>query len=84
MKESRRPARKRQSLGKDLRSVQIGVLSSMPGISTVLAERMMDHFGSLEHVFSATLEQLMEVEGVGKVKAREIRSLISAESVPSG
>ncbi len=83
MRGGKKPIRPKGSLGKDLRSIQIEILSSIPGISGVIAERMMDHFCNLEKIFTASVEDLMELEGVGKVKAREIRGIISSESPPS-
>ena len=83
MKGGKRPKSPKVSLGKDLRSIQLEIMSSIPGISGVIAERMMDHFGTVERAFTASVEELMKVEGVGRVKAREIRGVISSESPPS-
>jgi Fanconi anemia group M protein len=61
---------------KDIDDIQIRILSGLPGISTMLAERILEHFGSLESVFSAEETDLSEIEGIGKKKAKEIRSVI--------
>lgn len=46
------------------------VLRCLPGISTVGAGRLLAHFGSLEKVFAARREELLEVRGIGPVRAR--------------
>src|SRR3954469_11055935 len=51
------------------------VLRSLPGISTVGAGRLLAHFGSLEHVFAARREELLEVRGIGPVRARTLDPL---------
>src|SRR3954447_1749543 len=54
------------------------VLRSLPGISTVGAGRLLAHFGSLERVFAARREQLLEVRGIGPVRARTLDRLFRA------
>ena len=56
-----------------LKDIQIRTLSGLPGISSKLAERLISHFGSLEKVFTAVEEELTDVEGIGKNKAKEIK-----------
>jgi ERCC4-type nuclease len=51
------------------------VLRSLPGISTVGAGRLLAHFGSLERVFAARHEELLEVRGIGPVRARTLDRL---------
>jgi len=75
---SRKPSRSQK--GGDLRSIQIGIISAMPGISGTLAERLLDRFSSIHGVFTAGIEDLSEVEGIGKVKAREIRNVITGDT----
>lgn len=40
------------------------------------AQRLLNHFGSLQHLKKATLEELQKVHGVGLVKAIEIQAVI--------
>jgi ERCC4-type nuclease len=54
------------------------VLRSLPGISTVGAGRLLAHFGSLERVFAARREELLEVRGIGPVRARTLDRLFRA------
>jgi DNA excision repair protein ERCC-4 len=51
------------------------VLRCLPGISTVGAGRLLAHFGSLERVFAARREELLEVRGIGPVRARTLDRL---------
>jgi len=67
--------------GGDSRSVQLAIVASLPGISTKLAGRLLDRFGSVEAVFRATEEELSEVEGIGKSKARQVRSVLIGDNV---
>jgi Fanconi anemia group M protein len=55
---------------------RISVLSGFPGISSVIAKRLMDTFGSLSQVFNASVDDLKKVEGIGPARAREIYGLI--------
>ncbi|HEC82086.1 MAG TPA: ERCC4-type nuclease [Thermoplasmatales archaeon] len=47
-------------------------LSSLPNVGEVLARNLLDHFGSIAAVANATVEELQEVEGIGKKKATQI------------
>lgn len=53
------------------------VVEGLPGVSSVLAERLLQHFGSVEAVMRASEEELMRVKGIGRVKARRIRELLT-------
>jgi Fanconi anemia group M protein len=70
--------------GPSLADTQVEVLSSLPGVSSTTAMKLLSKFGSLRQVFAATEEQLMEVEGIGRVKARELSSLLSGKSTGIG
>jgi DNA excision repair protein ERCC-4 len=56
------------------------VLRCLPGISTVGAGRRLAHFGSLERVFAARHEDLLEVRGIGPVRARALDRLFRANA----
>jgi len=62
----------------DLRQVAEDVLSCLPGISTVGARRLLDHFGSLAAVFAADERELRAVTGIGPVRAGELARLFRA------
>ena len=48
------------------------ILGCLPGISTVNARRLLDHFGSLKAVTAASEAELRAVRGIGPVKAAEL------------
>ena len=45
----------------------------------MLAGRLLDKFGSIERIFSASEEELSSVEGIGSKKAKEIRGVIDQD-----
>ena len=57
------------------------IVEGLPNVSSTLAKRLLRHFGNVERVFTATEEELKEVEGIGPKKAREIRKVITAPYV---
>jgi ERCC4-type nuclease len=68
----------------DLIQTAEDVLRSLPGISSVGAGRLLAHFGSLERVFAAEREELLEVRGIGPVRARTLDRLFRASTGTSG
>ncbi len=62
----------------DLRQRQQFIVEGLPNISSILAKRLLSHFGSVEGVMTASIEELQEVEGIGKVKAKAIREVMEA------
>jgi len=54
------------------------IVEGLPGISSVIAKRLLEHFKTVEAVMCALDEELRKVDGVGKVKAKKIRELLSA------
>ncbi|MEM2917880.1 MAG: DEAD/DEAH box helicase [Candidatus Altiarchaeota archaeon] len=61
-----------------LEEQQLYVVESLPNISAVLARRLLEKFGSVENVINASEEELMKVDGIGKVKAENIRKVIKS------
>jgi len=51
---------------------KIYLLSSIPGIGNELAKNLLRHFGSIEKIAIASIEQLMMVDGIGNKKAEQI------------
>lgn len=54
----------------------------MPYVNTTLARRLLERFGSVEKVFTASIEELTGVQGIGEKIAKEIREVIEADYVP--
>jgi Fanconi anemia group M protein len=52
------------------------VVESLPQVSSVLADRLLKRFKTLESLMNANEETLREVDGIGAKKAQEIRNVI--------
>lgn len=63
----------------ELREWQQFIVEGLPNVSTVLARRLLRHFGSVANIMNAGCEQLQEVEGIGKKKAEKIREVLEEE-----
>src|SRR3954463_11547550 len=66
--------RVRRPTDDDLQTAE-DVLRCLPGISTVGASRLLAHFGSLERVFAARHDELLQVRGIGPVRAHMLERL---------
>lgn len=53
------------------------LLTRVPRLPEVIIERLVEHFGSLQKLLSAGIEDLQVVEGVGETRARSIREGLS-------
>ncbi|MCD6512532.1 MAG: hypothetical protein J7K61_02890 [Thermoplasmata archaeon] len=62
----------------DLRQRQQFVVEGLPYISAILAKRLLRHFGSVENIMTASMEELQQVDGIGKMKARAIREVLES------
>lgn len=56
-------------------------LHSVPGVGSVFIKRLLERFQTPEGVFKASLEELLEVEGLGARVAHEIRKGPSEQAV---
>ncbi len=54
------------------------LIAGLPNISNVLSRRLLSHFGTVRDVYDATPEELVQVEGIGKEKAKRIWDLINS------
>lgn len=63
---------------------QLFVASGLPGVSNVLADRLLSEFETLERLFSSSELELLKVEGIGPGTAKKIRQLSSAKYAPVG
>lgn len=59
---------------------QLFLLGGLPGVSDVLARRLLERFGSVLAVFNASVRDLADIEGLGPQKASEIRRLLELEA----
>lgn len=53
------------------------LLSRVPRIPGVVVDRLVDHFGTLQGLLSAGVDDLQSVEGVGETRARAVREGLS-------
>jgi len=53
------------------------LLSRVPRLPGTVLDRIVDHFGGLQKVLAATVDELQNVEGVGDARARSIRESLS-------
>ncbi len=61
-----------------LKERQRFIVESLPNVSAVLADRLLEEFGSVEAVMNADRKKLMKVEGIGEKKADEIRKTVKS------
>ena len=53
------------------------LLNKVPRLPGTIMERLVDHFGDLQKLLAANLDDLMTVEGVGEQRARAVREGLS-------
>ncbi len=53
------------------------LLSRVPRLPNLVLTRIVEHFGGLQKVLAATVDELQDVEGVGDARARSIREALS-------
>jgi ERCC4-type nuclease len=69
---ARRPRGKRRT--------QLHLLQGFPGIGPTRARRLLEQFGSIEAILTATAEELAQVSGVGQRTAETIRWAVSEQA----
>ncbi|WP_456416154.1 DEAD/DEAH box helicase [Methanocaldococcus sp.] len=62
-----------------LKEQQRFIVESLPDVGGALADRLLKHFKTVERVFIAKEDELMEVEGVGEERAKKIRKVLTAK-----
>ena len=60
----------------DPASRQLFLVQGLPNVSATLAQRLLERFGSVKGIAEATPDQLMEVDGVGRVIAEGIHTVM--------
>lgn len=53
------------------------LLAKVPRLPGAVVDRLVDHFGSLQKLLSASIEDLQAVDGVGELRARGVREGLS-------
>ncbi|BEP18613.1 hypothetical protein PYJP_19650 [Pyrofollis japonicus] len=52
-------------------------------VGPILARRLLMHFGTLRRIANASINELMKVEGIGEIRAREIYAIFNTPWKPS-
>ncbi|MEM0343504.1 MAG: DEAD/DEAH box helicase [Thermoplasmata archaeon] len=60
----------------DITSRQRFLVQGLPNVSATLAQRLLERFGSVKGIADADVEELMQVEGIGRVIAEGIHSVL--------
>ncbi|MGZ8268464.1 MAG: helix-hairpin-helix domain-containing protein [Burkholderiales bacterium] len=55
------------------RARQLFILQGLPGVGPQHARRLIDHFGSVEGVVTASTDELSAISGIGRHIAEKIR-----------
>jgi ERCC4-type nuclease len=69
---------------KGKRNKQLFILQGLPGVGSERAARLLEAFGSVEAVVTATGEELQAVEGIGKHISEKIRWAVNEPIKPFG
>jgi len=54
---------------------EVHVIVGYPNIDSVIGSKLIDHFGSIQAIVNASIEDLLKVEGIGEIKAQQIYSI---------
>ena len=76
--EAREVAIRGEPKGLTLPEQQRFVVEGLPGVSAVLAKRLLEHFGTVERVMAASEDDLRQVCGIGRGKAKKIKLVLSS------
>jgi ERCC4-type nuclease len=63
----------------DLPDLQRRVVEMLPGAGRVMARQLLQHFGSVERIVSATESELLAMPGLGAKKVEALRQVFSCE-----
>ena len=55
------------------------IIEGLPNVSSVIAKRLLSHFGSVRQIVNASEEQLLEIRGIGKNIASDIIKLLNSD-----
>jgi len=64
---------------KRLKSKQLYLLQGLPQVGPMLAKRLIGHFKSVSKIMNASIDELTEVDGIGRVSATKIREVLDTE-----
>ncbi len=64
------------------REWQLYIVQSFPGIGPKTAEKILEHFGTIEAFVNASMAELAKIPGVGEKKAETIKRILKAKYSP--
>lgn len=64
---------------KSEKDLQKYIVAGLPNVSDKLAERLLEHFGTIRDVYAASETQLKKVEGIGEGKAERIKDILDKD-----
>ena len=62
----------------DLKNAQENLITSLPGVSDLLAKRLLARYQTPQKIFSMGEEELQAIHGIGKEKSRNIWALLNS------
>ncbi len=62
-----------------LKEQQEYLVSAFPGVGLTAAKNLLRHFGSIEAIMTASAEELMKVEKIGRKTAKKIREVVTSK-----
>ncbi|VVB61820.1 3'-flap repair endonuclease Xpf [uncultured archaeon] len=68
-----------EKTAKTISEYQQFLVEGLPNISAVLAQRLLQHFGSIKSLANASEEELCQINGIGKIIAADILEILNAE-----
>lgn len=71
-----KPSRRTTQTTLDVSSRQMFLVQGLPNVSATLAQRLLERFGSVKGIADADVEELMQVEGIGRVIAEGISEVL--------
>ncbi|MGB4653156.1 MAG: DEAD/DEAH box helicase [Methanothrix sp.] len=78
-REGREPKLHGHKTARTLKEQQEYLISAIPSVGPSVAKNLLRHFGSIERVITASMEELQEVDMVGPKIAERIRELVGGE-----
>lgn len=79
IKERREPSLKGGARAYSVKQFQEFVIGNLPGVGPKLAKSLLKHFGSIKKIANASIDELVEVEKIGKKKAETIHNTLNME-----
>lgn len=64
---------------KEMKRLQEEIVSGLPGVSSVISKRLLEHFGAVEKIFRADEKELRKVKGIGKKLSARIKKILTAK-----